>query len=356
MSEKLSVQSIFRKYHVHFVEDAFGAFSGNLNDTFFMVDRKLLALWGTRVKGALPADRTIGIEANEFDKTLDRCQEIIRSLVEKNVRKNHLLVAVGGGILQDITAFTASILYRGIEWHFIPTTLLAQADSCIGSKTSINLGEFKNLVGNFYPPSEILIDVRFLESLPPGEIKSGIGEILHYYLIDDNPLAESLMARYDEFLATPMALYPFIRESLKIKKRVIERDEFDRHERNLFNYGHTFGHALESLSNYQINHGQAVTFGMDLANFLSVEFGHMTQRSFEKMHQVLEKNIPTLNPDEYEMGKYYEALSRDKKNVEDNLGCILTRGPGKMFKAQIPIDDRLKDLIRVFFNKKCLEN
>ena len=352
MSEKLSIQSIFRKYSVHFVDDAVKAFGGNLNDTFFLVDQKLMTLYGSRFEGVLPPDRTIAIKADEFNTTLDRCQEIIRALVGKNIRRNHILVAVGGGILQDITAFTASILYRGIEWHFIPTTLLAQADSCIGSKTSINLGEFKNLVGNFYPPSDILVDVKFLESLPSGEVKSGIGEILHYYLIDDNPMTGPLMARYDEFLSNPPGLLSFIRESLNIKKKVIERDEFDRHERNLFNYGHTFGHALESLTNYQINHGQAVTFGMDLANYLSVEFGHMTQKSFEGMHKVLKKNVPILNSGEYDMEKYYKALSRDKKNIGENLGCILTCGPGKMFKSQILIDDKFRELIRTFFNKR----
>lgn len=349
MSDPLTFQSIFRRYSVHFVDDAMKALGQRLKDqSFFLVDESLLKLYRSLFEGFLPVDRTMTIRASELNKSLDQCQEILKTLVDKNIRRNHALVAIGGGILQDITAFSASILYRGIEWHFIPTTLLAQADSCIGSKTSINLGGFKNLLGNFYPPSSIMIDVKFLKSLTPGDIQSGIGEILHYFLIDDSPMTGPLMERYEELISEPLGLLPFIRQSLNIKKEVIERDEFDRSERNLFNYGHTFGHALESLTNYEINHGQAVTLGMDLANFISVEFGYMDNKTFDEVHQILEKNIPPFNADKYDLGKYFTALSMDKKNVGNYLGCILSRKPGEMFKTQIAIDERLKSLLTAY--------
>src|SRR5271157_5866279 len=142
----------------------------------------------------------------------------------------------------DITAFVASILYRGLEWSFFPTTLLAQGDSCIGSKTSINLGDKKNLIGNFYPPSSIYIDTAFLESLETDDIKSGIGEMLHFYYYANSSYIDKLIGNYIHAISNRSTLIEYIRESLSIKKSVIEIDEFDKGERNKFNYGHTFGH------------------------------------------------------------------------------------------------------------------
>ena len=178
------------------------------------------------------------IEAKEDNKELAHCIEVMNKLLsmESPVKKNTTLVAIGGGITQDITSFIASILYRGIDWCFIPTTLLAQADSCIGSKTSINHAGVKNVVGSFYPPKKVWCDDRFLTTLPKNDIKSGIGEMLHYFMIDNSPaLRTPFTMKYMKSLT---------RESLRIKKAMVEIDEFDQKERRVFNYGHTYGHAL----------------------------------------------------------------------------------------------------------------
>jgi len=354
MSERLTIKSLFREYVVRFTDDAFQAIEENFREnTFFIADRIVADLNQAAFTSAIPEDRKILIEANELNKSMDYCQGLIRRLVDAKVRKNHTLVAIGGGIVQDITAFTASILYRGIRWDFIPTTLLAQADSCIGSKTSINLGNVKNLVGNFYPPSMILIDVDFLKTLDQSEIKSGIGEMLHYFLIADNPMAGKLMENYDELLTDPEDLSVYIKESLRVKKQVIERDEFDQNERNLFNYGHTFGHAIEAVSGYDINHGQAVTMGMDIANYIAMNLGYLKREIFESMHKILAKNMPSFHLQADMEGIFFAALSKDKKNIGENLGCILTSGPGSMKKIQIPFDDKLKNLILSYFKFGC---
>jgi 3-dehydroquinate synthase len=356
MSERLTVRSLFRDYVVDFVEDWASALGEAIKkEAFFLVDKGVLDLYSHTMRGLLPEGRTFTLEATEPNKTLERCGVILKALVEKSIRKNHVLVAIGGGVLQDITGFVASVLYRGIGWHFVPTTLLAQADSCIGSKTSINLGEYKNLLGNFYPPARILIDANFLTTLPPDEVKSGIGEILHFYLIDDSPLTAELSSRYDEFLVDPLKLTPFIRESLRIKQQVVVRDEFDRGERNLFNYGHTFGHALESVTRYRVNHGQAVTWGMDLANRVSVEFGYLDRGVYHEMHRILMKNMPSLSVKGTDLEEYFRALARDKKNVGSTLGCILSRGPGRMFKTQISLDDRLREIITDYLETQTVK-
>ena len=168
MSDSLHIKSLFRNYNVHFIGDCTLPLTCLVDQhAFFIIDSIVWRIYNEMLTGVIPEGRIFIVEANENNKSLDKCQEIIETLVDMQVRRNEKLVAMGGGIIQDLTAFSASIIYRGIEWLFFPTTLLAQADSCIGSKTSINLGDKKNLVGNFYPPSDVFIDATFLDSLVP---------------------------------------------------------------------------------------------------------------------------------------------------------------------------------------------
>ena len=352
MSDKLVIRSRLKDYEVKFVNDFAETLRPQVSrDVFLVIDQRVMELYRGRVQHLLPENHVVIVEAIEFNKTVDYCQKLIRTLIENNIRRGSTLIAIGGGITQDITGFVSSILFRGINWIFYPTTLLAQADSCIGSKTSINLGEYKNLLGSFYPPSEVIIDVNFLETLLADDIKSGIGEILHFYLIAGNELAERLVDNYDELFAYPKLLKDYIPISLNIKKNVIEIDEFDENERKLFNYGHTFGHAIETVSGYRVNHGQAVTMGMDIANYISLNLGYLDKQTFESMHRILAENMPAFRLQKDKLADYFTALSKDKKNIGNNLGCILTSGPGSMRKTQIPLDDKLKRMILSYFNR-----
>lgn len=351
MSKGFVVQSKLRDYEVLFIDDFVSSLKDQVDDkTIALVDSKLFELNKDSWEASLPSNRYIAIEATEINKTIDYCKIIINKLLEKNIRRDHTLVAIGGGVIQDITAFVSSILFRGINWMFYPTTLLAQGDSCIGGKSSINFGEYKNLLGGFYPPSKIFIDVDFLKTLPPSEIRSGIGEMLHYFLIDKNKAAEDIMERYDEMIENPQQLKEYISVSLQIKKNVIERDEFDKGERNVFNYGHTFGHAIESVSKFAVNHGQAVTMGMDIANFVSLNYGYIDESTFKRIHNILKKNMPDFSLKESDLDAYFKALSKDKKNVGANLGCILMKDKLPISKNIIPLDDKLRQVILSYFN------
>jgi 3-dehydroquinate synthase len=346
MSDKFTVKSRLTDYEVFFIDN----FPTELcrvskEKSIILIDQNVFDIYREEIKSVIPEESIILIEAIEHNKTIDYCKSIIEILLTKDIRRNYSLIAVGGGIIQDITAFTASILFRGVKWIFFPTTLLAQADSCIGSKTSINMNKYKNLLGNFYPPSQIFINVDFLKDLPSSAIKSGIGEMLHFYLQADYDLAKRLIDNYDGLLSSPDRLKEYVFASLMIKKKVIEIDEFDKNERNLFNYGHTFGHAIESISDYSVPHGQAVTMGMDIANYLSLKLGLLNKLVFEGMHKILSKNIPSFRIREEMIDAYLKALSRDKKNVDNNFVCILTRGPCSMEKVQIPFDINLRNLI-----------
>ncbi|MFA4967959.1 MAG: AroB-related putative sugar phosphate phospholyase (cyclizing), partial [Candidatus Margulisiibacteriota bacterium] len=323
MSDRFTVKSIFKEYEVDFNSSL--DFEGDLQE-FFIIDKKIAKLYRSTLKNVLKNGHTLIVEANEFNKTIPYCARLVEKLIKLGIRKNNRLIAVGGGVIQDITGFIASILYRGIDWRFYPTTLLAQGDSCIGSKTSINLGKFKNLVGNFYPPSAISINVNFLRTLTASELKSGIGEMLHFYLISGSRIAEDLKGEYEALFSSPGKLKKYILASLGIKKRVIEIDEFDKNERNLFNYGHTFGHAIESVTGYKVKHGQAVTRGMDIANYVSLKHGYLDKGKYDYMHGILSQNLPDFKLKAHNMEAYLNALSRDKKNIGGNLGCILTKG------------------------------
>lgn len=356
MSDKLTIRSRTGNYDVTFIENFAEVLKNQYKeDTFFIIDERLIQLYKDPFTSILNKEYYIPVKVKEQHKTLDYCQHLIQSLIGKSIRKNYTLVAFGGGIVQDITGFVSSILFRGIRWEFFPTTLLAQADSCVGSKTSINFNKYKNLLGNFYPPSNISIDVRFLETLPVSEIKSGIGEILHFFMIANSSLLTRLVDHYDELLSSPSKLKDYIIESLNIKKKVVEIDEYDRNERNVFNYGHTFGHAIETVSQYSVSHGQAVTMGMDIANFISLSMEKLDKQDFKFMHKLLLKNMPTFRLSVDMIEDYFTALSKDKKNIGKNLGCILSSGLGAMQKTQIPLDDKLKKVIIAYFETYGIE-
>ncbi len=355
MADAFKVRSRLRDYEVRFVKNCAGAISHQKNSgNFLVIDADLPA--GVNIRRLFPQDRVIFVKANEKAKTLEGATALIEKLVARHIRRNDIIFAVGGGVVEDMTAFVSTVLFRGVQWIFVPTTLLAQADSCIGSKSSINFGNYKNLLGSFYPPSRVLIDVNFLKTLAVEEIKSGIGEILHFYFVAGrDKLAGRMMADYKKFLQDPQGLKPYIQASLMIKKAVIERDELDCGERQLFNYGHTFGHAIESVSCYQVNHGQAVTKGMDIANYLSWRLGYIKKAAFLYLHKILSPNCPVFKLDAKKWPQYFQALSKDKKNIGKALGCILTRGPGKMFKAQLPMDGRSMPLIKEYLMEGILK-
>lgn len=350
MSDVFSVRSRLRNYDVDFVDDFMVELKRQASiNTFLMIDSNVYRINKNRLEPLLDRSRYLLIDAAEENKTLDYSKETIAKLLEMRIKKQDVLIAIGGGIVQDVTAFISSILFRGIDWYFYPTTLLAQGDSCIGSKTSINLCGYKNILGSFYPPVAVFIDASFLKTLAYENIKSGIGEMLHYFLIAASKQAENLMQDYEKLMESPQLFKKYILESLKIKRKTIEIDELDRKERNIFNYGHTFGHAIETVSKFRVNHGQAVTMGMDIANYISLNYGCIDEDDFKYFHKILTKNMPNFHLQKEDIEIFFDALSKDKKNIDKNLTCILTNGHRTMQKTSIPLDEKFRNVIRSYF-------
>ena len=352
MSEPLSVKSHKHTYKVRFEDDFSQPLREHLRDgDFLIVDANVLKLYAAAVSPILETAKHIVIEPTEEYKSYQGLTPFIDELISKGFRRNNRLIALGGGITQDITAFTASIMFRGVDWIFYPTTLLAQADSCIGSKTSINFGNFKNQLGGFYPPVEIVIDLRFLETLSSLDFRSGMGEMLHYYLVSGAEDFERMSKEYDAAFEDKAVLHGLIRHSLDFKRGYIERDEFDQGPRNVFNYGHSFGHAIESLTHYEVPHGIAVSFGMDIANLISVKRGYIASDLRMRMQVLLKKNWGDVRLGTVAVDDFVAALRMDKKAVGSEIQVILTKGLGEMFKTPLEINDEVKGWLT-----ECLES
>lgn len=351
MSEKLVIQSHKGPYTVVF-NDKLLHDPGCLTqgEPHFLVDANVARLYAENLRDILARPNTIVIEATEGNKSLEKIIPVFERLVQNKVRRGQVLVAIGGGIIQDITCFIASTLLRGLPWRFVPTTLLSQADSCIGSKSSINLGDTKNILGTFNPPQEIFVDTGFLDTLAHKEIQSGVGEIVKVHAIDGAASFDRLAADFDRLFTDRTVLLKYIRSALLIKQRFIEADEFDQGIRNIFNYGHSFGHAIESATQYAVPHGIAVAMGMDMANHISAARGMLPEAHYRRMHTTLRKNYTDYAATPIPLDPMLAALMKDKKNTSTMLGLIFPVGAeAAIQRVQVAPDDTFRAQCINFF-------
>lgn len=231
------------------------------------------------------------VDAVEDNKNINKVLHICNWLLEQNANRGSHLFVIGGGILQDLGAFSSYMFKRGIPWTFIPTTLLAQADSCLGGKTAVNHGNSKNVLGLFSAPRRVFIDINFLESLRLSDYLSGAGEIFRLLATAGDNCIELLENSIDSFLVKDKTtIKNLISSSLQVKKAIVENDEFELDIRRSMNYGHSLGHALEALSNYYIPHGQAVSLGMIIENQLSTD-RHLLSEHLNKRINILGKRL-----------------------------------------------------------------
>ncbi len=306
----------------------------------------MLTIYSDALGAVLKNNQPLVIRATEPAKSLDRLSEYAQQLLDAGIRKGDMLVAIGGGIIQDITCFLAAVMLRGLNWHFYPTTLLAQADSCIGSKSSINVGPYKNVVGSFTPPQEVHINAGLLTTLNPVDLRSGIGEMLKVHAIEGPSSFDRIAGAYEALCDDELVLTEFIVSSLRIKQRLIELDEFDAGPRRVMNYGHSFGHAIESATGFAVPHGIAVSLGMDLANFTAAKLGLAPHAHFERMHYTLARNYQGFEKTEVSVEQLLLALGRDKKNTESHLVLVLPDQHGTVSLVPVAQDARFEAICR----------
>ena len=323
--------------------DALAAFVEQRSDSdIVIIDDRVADLYAAELGPVLEVPSTLRIEALESNKSLERCPDYVDHLVAAGVRRGNRLVAIGGGIIQDIACFLATTLLRGLEWRFIPTTLLAQADSCIGSKSSINVHDAKNIVGTFTPPARVDIDVKFLDTLDEVDVRSGIGEMLKVHAIAGPDEFALIAADYHRLQSDPDLLLHYVSRSLGFKRVLIELDEFDQGPRNVMNYGHSFGHAIESATSYGIPHGIAITIGMDMANHVARDLGITTAEHASRMHPTLAANYRSFEHTHIPRDQMLAAIAKDKKNTATELRLILPDVDGRVAIVKHPADDAFR--------------
>lgn len=353
MSDQMEIQSHKGIYKVYFDDDSIGRLNENPPaNAHYIIDKKVAGLYRRELENVLASDSVLLIEATEPNKTLDKFTSYIEHLVEKRIRRDHMLIAVGGGIIQDIVCFLAATLLRGVPWRFYPTTLLAQADSCIGSKSSINVGAVKNILGTFTPPNEVYIAPHVLKTLEEKEIRSGIGEMLKVHAIGGPASFDEIAGDFERIPNESGVMMKYIRQSLLFKKRLIEEDEFDKGVRNIMNYGHSFGHAIESATNFGIPHGIAVSMGMDLANYAAFRLGVSPEEHYLRMTPTLSLNYRGYENTDIPLSGFLSAISKDKKNTGTSLRLILPDKDGIISIGLYENDDEFKKICMDFFESE----
>ena len=274
----------------------------------------------------------VTIPDGERYKNMKTIESILDQLFEAKLTRDSLLIAFGGGVIGDMTGFTASIYQRGIDFIQIPTTLLSQVDASVGGKTGINSKYGKNLIGTFHQPSGVYTDPSFLKTLPDNEFSAGFAEVIKMFVMFDKKQFEAL-----ETINTK----EMIISAISIKSSIINQDEKEEGIRMVLNYGHTFGHIIENETNYEkYLHGEAVSIGMVMANKLAVKLNLLTKDEELKIKDLLVKNNLPIDYKINNMNSFYEKLFLDKKSKNGIVSFILPNGIGD-YKIVSDIDKEI---------------
>lgn len=290
-----------------------------------------LALERVRQALATHSLASVVLPDGEVQKSLASTDRLLTALAKMGASRDATLIALGGGVIGDLAGFAAALWMRGVPFVQIPTTLLAMVDSSVGGKTAVNLTQGKNLVGAFHQPRAVLIDPNLLATLPKRELRAGFAEVVKYGAIGDHAFFSWLEHHAEALLMLKSdSTVEAIERSVRHKAGVVARDEREDGERALLNFGHTFGHAIETLGEYHgLNHGEAVAVGMVLAAELSARIGMASSADLNRLNDLLVRlGLPTRIPPAYAAEKLLDAMRLDKKALSGQIRLILWRGIG----------------------------
>jgi 3-dehydroquinate synthase len=298
-------------------------------------------LYGSIIRVSLENSGFITAQFNipdgESFKSLETLQSIYDFLLENEFDRGCGLVALGGGVVGDIAGFSAATFLRGIPYVQVPTTLLAQVDSSVGGKTAVNHPLGKNLIGAFYQPEMVFIDIDTLNTLERRDLSAGLAEVIKYGVISDSNffcwLEDNVINLKNR---KPESIIYAVRRSCQIKAEIVALDEREGTVRAHLNYGHTFGHAIEKLAGYgQFKHGEAVSIGMIVAAKISARQGFCSQQDVQRLTDLLSVFDLPVNPPDFSLTEYVVAMQKDKKVKQGVLTMVLNRGIGDCFLYKI---------------------
>jgi 3-dehydroquinate synthase len=297
---------------------------------YIITDTNVMKMYGR----SFPPGKVFVIEAGEKSKTLGVVEDLCARLLEAGADRSSFLLGFGGGVVCDVTGLVASVYMRGVRHAFVSTTLLSQVDASIGGKTGVNLGEYKNLIGTFRQPEFVLCDHTMLQTLPDDEFLSGMSELLKHAVIRDRTLFFDITAAAGQLQARDTQLMGnFILRGVKIKAGVVRRDPLEKGVRRILNFGHTFGHVIET--HYRIPHGLAVAQGMIIAAGLSVWKGEMPLSELRLLEVTMEKTgLQTAYP---LPAGVVNMISKDKKSESGSVNFVLLRSVGRAIVRKLPI-------------------
>lgn len=314
---------------------------------FFIVDRAV-AEKNTKLIEDISAFQVLQVDAVSSTKSLEGVASLASWLIESGADKGALLVGIGGGAVQDLVSFTAHVYKRGVPWGFLPTTLLSQADSCIGAKSGINLLPYKNQLGAFHAPTFVNIDSGLLETLPRQEMVSGLGEILKLSLISDYSFFDHFEEASSSGHVKSDALPDLVRRSLVAKKTVIEEDEREEGPRKVLNYGHSFGHAYEALLGHNVPHGVAVAWGIQLINFIGVHEGVTDPEISRRVSEVARRLFPGPPALGEKQGDLISQLKLDKKVSKGLIDFVFMKREGDFLIRPTQLDEKIDRFVSMF--------
>ena len=308
-------------------------FSGRL---VIITDSTVNKLYGDVLNQGLAEDgfsaNTLLVPEGEEQKSLETAGRLYHELTNCYAERTTPILALGGGVIGDLAGFVAATYLRGVPLVQIPTTLLAQVDSSIGGKVAVDHGHLKNMIGAFYQPRLVIADTSTLRTLPAEELANGLAEVIKSAAIQDEKFFAFLEENMDKIkLLDEGTLEEVVFQSVKIKAEVVEKDEMDLGLRNILNYGHTIGHALESVSDFNIGHGQAVAIGMLAAAKISNQMGILAENEIVRLKKVIEQaGLPTELPN-LKTEEIIKAMKHDKKIRQDKVRFVLLESIGKVF-------------------------
>ncbi|MBK8433977.1 MAG: 3-dehydroquinate synthase [Chloroflexi bacterium] len=304
-----------------------------------VMDENVAPLYGALVAEAIGRERVLAVTvpAGEAHKTLETVRDIYDKLLDARLDRQTTILAVGGGVVNDMAGFVAATYLRGVAFVTCPTTLLAMVDASVGGKTGVDVPQGKNLIGAFMQPTAVIADVDTLATLPPAELSAGMAEVIKHGLLAGGVLWAELgrlpwplpAERWGDLVAT----------AVQVKRDVVQEDPFERGRRALLNLGHTFAHAIEQVSQYAVAHGPAVAMGLACAAHLSAQLGHCAPNLPTDIEQLLTRcQLPTRIPAHLPAEALLAAMGSDKKKADGRLRFVLLRTPGEAFlEGDVPL-------------------
>ena len=300
---------------------------------FIITDDHVYSIYGTR----FPAFPVYSVKPGEASKNLREAERIYGWLLEKGADRNSFILGIGGGVVCDLAGFVASTYMRGLAFGFVASTLLAQVDASVGGKNGVDFQGFKNMIGTFNQPQFVICDIEMLKTLPEDELSNGFAEMIKHALIADHEKFAFMEEYAGELLkCNSELLEPLVLQSVKIKAKIVSGDEREKWERKKLNLGHTWGHAIETVTG--LPHGKSIGIGLEFAARFSLYRELLSHTDYNRLVSLLKKlNLP-LSAD-FEKEQVLEAMLRDKKKNAESIDFILMKGIGNVVIQNISLDE-----------------